>query len=123
MPPWVHPFVQDTNDLDDAGLDGAKIDDMHRLSDGAGAAISTDLSQMKTANTRKNLLPILRDWAFRVGGDLSHGRHQQLGVPPAGVIAPPLGARRQDLVEIGLRRAREPKSRHRVSGRAGTESR
>ncbi len=123
MPARVHPFVQDTNDLDDAGLDGAIVDDVHGLPDGAGTAIQTDMSQVEAADTRKKVVPIPRYRAFRIGRDLSHGGHQQPGVPPPGVITPSLGARRENLLEIGSRRAREPKSRHRVSGRAVTVSR
>jgi hypothetical protein len=96
---------------------------VHRLPDGSGAAISTDMSQVETADTWKIILPIPRDWGFWIGSDLLHGRHEQRGVPPPGVIAPSLGARLQDLFEIGFRRAREPKSRHLVSGLAGAELR
>jgi hypothetical protein len=122
MPARFHPFVQDTNDLDDAGLDGAIVENVHGLSDGAGAAILTDMSQVEAANSGTEILPIPRCRASWIRGDLSHRGDQQTSVPPPGVITPSLGAHRENLFEIGLRRAGEPKSRHLVSGRAGTEA-
>jgi len=104
--------VQDTNDLDDTLQDRPIVDDVHGLSDGIGASIWTRMSQMETANPGKKVLSVPRHWALGIGGNLSHRGHQEGGVPPSGVIAPALAARREDLFEIGLRRAREPKSRH-----------
>ena len=117
VPAWVHSFVQNTNDLDDLGLDGAIVDDVHGLSDGA-RAILTEMSQVEAPDTGEEILPIARYGTLWIIRDLSHSGHQQPGVPPPGVIAPALATRHEDLFEIGVRRAGEPKSRHGVSGRA-----
>jgi hypothetical protein len=107
-----HPFVQDADDLDDAGLDTAVVDNMHGVPDGVRAAFLLEIAQVKAPDTRQELLTTLRYWTLGIGRNLSQSRNQLAGVPSPGVIAPALGARREDLVEIRLRRAREPKSRH-----------
>ena len=73
---------------------------------------------VETPNSWKQVLPIPRDGAFGIRGNLPNRRHQEGRVPPPGVIAPALVARREDLFEIGLCRTRETKSRHPVSGLA-----
>jgi serine/threonine protein kinase len=122
VPTGFHPFVQDANDLDDAGLDCAIVDEMHGLLHGATPEIPTDVSQVEAAHTWKKVLPIPGHRPFWIRRNLSHRSHKYRGVPTPALIAPTLGARREDPLEIGLRRAGEPKSRHRVSGRDGTVS-
>jgi len=117
-----HSFVQDANDLDDAGPDDTIVDDVHRLLHGADAAIPTDMSQVKASYTWKKTFPIPGHRTFWIGCNVSHGSHQHRRVPTPALITPSLGARCEDLLEIRLRRAGEPKSRHRVSGGAETES-
>jgi hypothetical protein len=117
-----HSFVQDANDLDDAGPDGAIVDDVHRLLHGTDAATPTDMSKVEAAYTWKKILSIPGHRTFWIRCNLSHGSNQHRGVPTPALITPSLGARCEDLLEIRLRRAGEPKSRHRVSGGAGTES-
>jgi hypothetical protein len=78
------------------------------------------MSQVKAAYSWKKIIPIPGHRTFWIRCNLSHGSNQHRGVPTP--ITPSLGARCEDLLEIRLRRAGEPKSPHRVSGGAETES-
>jgi hypothetical protein len=115
-------FVQDTDDLDDAEPDGTIVDNVHRVLHGADAATPTNMPQVEAAYPWKKIVPIPGHRAFWIRCNLSHGSHQHRGVPTPALITPSLGTRCEDLLEVRLRRAGEPKSRHRVSGGAGTES-
>lgn len=106
VPAWFHAFMQDTNDLDHASLDGAIIDDMHGMADGTAAAISMRMSQVEAANIRKQIRPIPCHRPFGIRGNLSQGAHPERGVPSPTLIAPPVAARCEDLIEIGLCRER-----------------
>jgi len=117
-----HSFVQDANDLDNAGLCHPIVDGVRRLPDGATAAIPTDVLQMKAADAWKEVFPIPSHRTLWIGRNLSHAGDQELGVPPPALIAPPLGARRQDLLEVKLRRTGEAKAGHRLSGPGATAS-
>ena len=108
-----HSFVQDANDLDDAGPDDTIVDDVHRLLHGADAAIPTDMSQVKASYTWKKIFPIPGHRTFWIGCNVSHGSHQHRRVPTPALISPSFGARCEDLLVIRLRRAGEPKSRQR----------
>jgi hypothetical protein len=122
VPARFRSLVQDAYDLDDPGLNGPIADEVHRLFHRAHAAIATDMSQVEAADTRKEILPIAGRRAFWIRCNLSHARHQYCGVPTSVFVTPSLCARRQNMREIGLRRLRQPKSRHRVTGRAATVS-
>jgi hypothetical protein len=117
-----HSFVQDANDLDDTGPDGAIVDDVHRLLHGVDAATPTNMSQVETAYPWKKIFPIPGHRAFWIRCHVSHGSDQHRGVPTPALITPSLGARCEDLLEIRVRRPGEPESRHRISGGAGIES-
>lgn len=108
-----HPFVQDANDFDDTRLDSAIVDDVHGLLHGATPVIPTDMSQVEAAYTRKEVFPIPGQRALWIRCYLSQGGHKYRGVSTPALIAPSLGARREDPLKIGLRRSGEPKSRHR----------
>lgn len=56
-----HALMQDTNDLDKAGLDRAIVDDMDGQPDGAATGILTDVSQVEAADAGKEIIPIPRD--------------------------------------------------------------
>jgi len=120
MPAGLHPFVQDANNLHHAGLPGAIVHDVYGLLDETRAAIRTDMSQVQAAYTWKEDFPIPGDRAFWIRCNQSHGGHQHRGVPTPALVTPSLGARCEDPLEIGQRRAGEPKSRHRISARAVT---
>jgi hypothetical protein len=75
-----HSFVQDANDLDDAGPDGAIVDDVHRLLHGTDAATPTDMSQVEAAYTWKKIFPIPGHRTFWIRCNLSHGSNQHRGV-------------------------------------------
>lgn len=102
MPAWLRALVQDANDFDEVRLNGAIVDHVHRVSHGTRAAISADMPEVKAPDAGQQIVASPRGPAVRISGDRSHGGDQQPDVPPSGVVAPALGARRDDLREVRL---------------------
>lgn len=116
MPGGLHALVQDADNLNHAGIDGAIVDDVDGPCDTTGPPRPTNVSQMQAADARQEIFPIARQRAFRIRGDVSHGGSEKSGVPYSALVAPPIGAHREDLLEIDLRGPRDTKP-HRLNGR------
>jgi hypothetical protein len=50
VPTWLHAFVQDAHNLDQAGPNGAVVEDMHKPSHPRLSFAGRCMSQMKAAN-------------------------------------------------------------------------
>jgi hypothetical protein len=93
LPTGFHPFVPDANDLDDARLHGAIVDDVDGPLNSGRVAMSTDMSQVEASYPWNELFPILGHSAFWIRCNLSHRRRQQRGVPTSALATPSLGTR------------------------------
>jgi hypothetical protein len=110
--------MQDTDDLNHPELSRAEIDHVHRPHDALAARFALRMSHVETSNTRPQVVPIPDQRALRIGSNLLDRVEQERLVSEPRIDAPSLGADRETAREIGLRRSREPKSRHLVSATA-----
>jgi hypothetical protein len=56
MPARLHPLMQDADDLDDAGFDGAVEDHVHRIADRRLAALVAAVADMQLRSPAKSSL-------------------------------------------------------------------
>ena len=105
MPARLRAVVQHPDNLDQTRRDCAKIDDVHRPSRRRVRGVTTGVPYVKTSDTGQELGTVPRCGPFGIGRYPSHRRCEKGGVPVPAFDAPSLGARRQNVREIGLRRA------------------
>jgi hypothetical protein len=112
VPPGIHPFVQDTNDLKDPPLARAIVDHVHRLPHALGFPFASRMSHVEASKTRPHVAPLPRERAVGLPGQLLYRVEQQNRVSSPSLATPLLGADRENPSEISLCRSGEPKSSH-----------
>jgi hypothetical protein len=116
MAAGVHPLVQDADDLDKPWLDRTIVENMRRGAYSLLRVVAARMPQVKAPHAGQNFAAVLRPGRSRIRRHSAHRGREDLGIAAPSFEPPPLGAGREDMREIGLRRPREAKARHRIQG-------
>jgi hypothetical protein len=114
----LHPFVQNSNDLNKPGLDRTEVDNVDRSAHRRPWGVCTDMSKVKAAQARLQVGAIARDEASRLVCHDAHCSRENRCVAALPHATPSFKTGGKNAGEIRLRRARQTEARHVGSARA-----
>lgn len=121
MPMRLHAVVEHAYNFDDAWLQRAIEDDVHRLGDGRFKVFVAAVADVKAANAGEQVFTISSRAAFRVASDTAQGGGQQRPIPNSGLLPVLLLARLENRSNVGFGgsgKAISPHVRSRDRGRS-----
>jgi hypothetical protein len=117
-PAGLHPFVQNSNDLDEAGLDLTVRDNVHRSAHRHSRIVDTNMAKVKAAQAGLRGCAIASDEALRFICHDARCRRKNRRVAALPRVPPSVKTGGKNATEIRLRRARQTKARHAGSARS-----
>jgi hypothetical protein len=103
---WFHSFVEDSNDFNYSRVNCAIVENMNWLLHLRLWSIDPCMPHVKTAKAGREFVSSSAERPFGIGCDCSHRCSKKEPVPAPTVGSPSLGACRENVGKIALRRLR-----------------